>query len=916
MKIMPKLNKSTIFSLVLVIALFSAAALAAHTATVTFSSTQWQVNTSVPLAIEVRNTAPAGQGIITEFILELPTHDGYVPYYQIPDTIIPPTNWGVQTWQVEGNGIYKLRFYAYYVISGIIPGFSKNFTIGSTTAPTLAGNYDWLWQTKDNNTDTYNGIVTTIATPGPFDHLEITGEPTSIMAGTPFDVTISAVDIYGNPKTDYAGTVHFSSNDNQAQLPSDYTYQPADQGSHVFSIEYRTTGDRYITVSDGGSWDSDTTAVTPAALESFMLDDVEATATAGVPFDFTVTAYDEFDNLKTDYAGIVTFDSTDAQADEPTDDGSGWLNGVATFFITYKTAGDQTFTVSDNDVSEVSPVTTVSPSAAYQLVYTVAPEEMPAGTYAMFIVQVQDEFGNPVTAPENGTLVNLTTNSTSAQHGFFDAEGGNPITNVTILEDESTADFWYYETIVGIYTITSSSEPLLPAVAEIEVTVGVTATLRVTPDEATITADDTQNYTAIASDGWNVVDVTEDTNFTIDAGAGGSWAQNVYTADNTGTWTVTGTYDSIVDTATLTVNPGALNHFHVYETIPEEVIAGTPITFHVRAEDDDHNYKTDYTGTVHFTSTDAQAALPSNYTYTPADAGIHEFTVTLYTAGEQEITVTDIATGIDAMRDTTVLHSNALAITISPDDRIIPAGASIEYFAAAVDAYNNEFDVTEETTFSTDLGAGGSWVGNTYYSDITGTWTVTGTYDNLTDTTQLTVVNTVEMNLVAGWNLVSVPTELFDSDVEDVFGGNLAIEQIYTYQDGSWRYAFFVNGDLLQGNILTNVVDGQGYWVYTSDNTVVTVFLKKINPLEPPPVYSLPQGWSLIGYTTLGLEPQRQINSYLTTLGNKWELLYRYNTETEYFERATRSGEDNDFDFVDLMRGYWLYLNEGGDLAP
>jgi uncharacterized repeat protein (TIGR01451 family) len=50
---------------------------------------------------------------------------------------------------------------------------------------------------------------------------------------------------------------------------------------------------------------------------------------------------------------------------------------------------------------------------------------------------------------------------------------------------------------------------------------------------------------------------------------------------------------------------------------------------------------TGYTGTVHFTSSDAQAILPGDYTFLPADAGAHSFSFTLKTLGDQTITVTD-----------------------------------------------------------------------------------------------------------------------------------------------------------------------------------------------------------------------------------------------------------------------------------
>ena len=48
-----------------------------------------------------------------------------------------------------------------------------------------------------------------------------------------------------------------------------------------------------------------------------------------------------------------------------------------------------------------------------------------------------------------------------------------------------------------------------------------------------------------------------------------------------------------------------------------------------------------YTGTVHFTSTDGLATLPANYTFTASDYGTVYFTATLRTVGTQSVTVTD-----------------------------------------------------------------------------------------------------------------------------------------------------------------------------------------------------------------------------------------------------------------------------------
>ena len=73
--------------------------------------------------------------------------------------------------------------------------------------------------------------------------------------------------------------------------------------------------------------------------------------------------------------------------------------------------------------------------------------------------------------------------------------------------------------------------------------------------------------------------------------------------------------------------------------------AGAAHNVTVTAEDAYGNVATGYTGTVHFTSSDAQAGLPANYTFTGGDAGTHVFSVTLKTAGTQSITATDTVTG-------------------------------------------------------------------------------------------------------------------------------------------------------------------------------------------------------------------------------------------------------------------------------
>ena len=109
------------------------------------------------------------------------------------------------------------------------------------------------------------------------------------------------------------------------------------------------------------------------------------------------------------------------------------------------------------------------------------------------------------------------------------------------------------------------------------------------------------------------------------------------TATDTANAAIIGTEENIV------VQPAAASSLKV-TGFPTPDTAGTSQTFTVTAYDAFGNVATGYTGTVHFTSSDSQAALPANYTITPEELGTFSFSATLKTAGTQSITATDTTT--------------------------------------------------------------------------------------------------------------------------------------------------------------------------------------------------------------------------------------------------------------------------------
>gem|GEM_PF-2973937 len=75
-------------------------------------------------------------------------------------------------------------------------------------------------------------------------------DPTNV--GVPSSLTVQAVDWQGVPQSDYRGTVHFTSTDGAASLPTDYTFTAADFGRHTFTngIAFGTQGTWDVTATD------------------------------------------------------------------------------------------------------------------------------------------------------------------------------------------------------------------------------------------------------------------------------------------------------------------------------------------------------------------------------------------------------------------------------------------------------------------------------------------------------------------------------------------------------------------------------------------------------------------------------------------------------------------------------------------
>jgi N-acetylneuraminic acid mutarotase len=183
-------------------------------------------------------------------------------------------------------------------------------------------------------------------------------------------------------------------------------------------------------------------------------------------------------------------------------------------------------------------------------------------------------------------------------------------------------------------------------------------------------------------------------NYTFTAGDGGvrvfSPGVVLVTA---GTQTVTAT-DTLTATLTNTssaikVSPAALNRFKV--TAPAGSAAGAAFSITVTALDAFNNTVTGYVGTVHFTSTDGQAVLPFNYTFTTADKGVHTFSkgVTLKTADRQSVTATDTVTNSVTGRALVAVTPAQASTFLLSAPSSVTHGVAFTFTITALDPYGN-----------------------------------------------------------------------------------------------------------------------------------------------------------------------------------------------------------------------------------
>jgi hypothetical protein len=484
------------------------------------------------------------------------------------------------------------------------------------------------------------------------------------VAGVSHNFTVAAQDGFGNTVTGYTGTITFTSTDVQGVLPANYTFTSADGGSHAFTTTLKTAGVKALTANDtaatsisGGQLGI---LVNPASASSLQVSGFPSPTTAGIPQNFTLTVQDVFGNTVTGYTRTIGFISTDPQGVLPANYTFTSADaGAHTFSATLKTAGVQALTANDTAISSISGNQLgilVNPAAANSLVVSGFPSATIAGLSQTFSVSAQDPYGNTATGYA-GTIAFISTDPLGvlpANYTFTSADAGAHLFTATLNTAGGQA-LTANDTVATNISGSQSGILVNPAAA---------GGFQVSDFPSPTTAGILQNFTVTAQDvfGNTVTGYTGTIGFISTDTQGVLPTNYTFTSADAGAHTFTAALKTagnqtltVKDTAAtnisgsqsaILVNPAATNQF-VVSGFPLSVISGTASNFTVSAEDAYGNPATAYLGTVKLTSSDVQAILPANYTFTSADGGTHAFTATLMTPGIQSISAADTAnTGV------------------------------------------------------------------------------------------------------------------------------------------------------------------------------------------------------------------------------------------------------------------------------
>ena len=494
--------------------------------------------------------------------------------------------------------------------------------------------------------------------------MPLTQGGSDIAPGTALHQQAIARDSSGAIDASARGTVHFTSTDPVATLPYDSPLEAADRGVKTFNdgIVLWTPGMQTveaINLDTGASLGSATYRVGPAVFGPLLFGQSPGSTVAGQPVSLTLTALDANNRVNRNYRGVVRFASSDANAQLPAPTAFALSDaGSRSFTFTLTAAGAQTLTASDSRLSSTPLPLQVLPAAAQSL--AIEAGQFTAGIGGSAAVRAVDAFGNTASG-YHGTLL-VSTDDAGASYPltqrFFPNVAGVSSAGPIVFQN------------AGAHTLTvadANAGGLQPATVPVQVSAGVLGSWQVSVDSPNVMAGVPVpvNVTVLDPFG-NVLPSyrgtlalsSTDPNAVLPA-------PHPFTASDAGAYVFAGVTlfaarpASLVATdvatgssfsTTVQVMPNSPNAL-LWRNTPDTSAVLRPTAASV-AVVDAYGNPVPITDTLHFSSSDPQAAVPGDLALTGAASAAPSFTFA--TPGSQTFAASLLQLPLSSSQPTTV----------------------------------------------------------------------------------------------------------------------------------------------------------------------------------------------------------------------------------------------------------------------
>ena len=188
-----------------------------------------------------------------------------------------------------------------------------------------------------------------------------------------------------------------------------------------------------------------------------------------------------------------------------------------------------------------------------------------------------------------------------------------------------------------------------------------------------------------------------------------------------------------------------------------------------------------------------------------------------------------------------------------------------------------------------------------------------------------------EKRLSPGWNLVSLPGEPADSSIAAVFGPDVEVRTVYSYDPvipGGWQVAVRETLDSDWQGDLTEIDGRSGYWVLSDAIQDWEVSIPRLaggaagtgTPIQPP-VIPLYAGWNLIPVSDISGNGSGgdtlSADVYLQSLDDGIDLARVLGFDTIRNQWETVLDPDMQMNnTLTIGSGYWIFVREATSLVP